>query len=218
MTRPGAPGTAADRFRVDPPTVPAPREHADPAEPGRRIAGRHRAPPPVPTPRAPTVIAVAAAVLTAASLTAIAGQAVAPDGRVAASQVSTVTRAERTTAGPLEIPTIGASGAWSPPEDTEPAQRPVTVTGTPVRAQTPASTVRAVLETLVPLQTASQPTVTPEPQPVTNPEPDTASEDAPAEAPSSDPAAADSPSSATPTEESPMPTPTETTVTVDVTP
>jgi hypothetical protein len=52
------------------------------------------------TPRAPTVIAVAAAVLTAASLTAIVGQAVAPDASgCARTQVSTVTRAERTDGG-----------------------------------------------------------------------------------------------------------------------
>jgi hypothetical protein len=206
MTHPGSAGTAGPRFRTPPPTVPVPREQSDPAEPGRRTQGRHRGPPPPSNPKAPTVIAVAAAVLTAASLTAIAGAAVAPDA-TAASRVSPVTRAERTTAGPLEVPTIGAEGAWSPPEEAEPAVRPVTVARTPVRTRRPASTVRAAVGTLGTLETASQQAVTPAPQPVTTP---------PADASPPTVAAATTDSSATPTEE-PVMTPTESPVTVDVT-
>lgn len=192
-TQPGAPGTAADGYKVAP-------------EPGR-----HRAPPPVPTPRAPAAVAVAAAVLTAASLTAIAGQAVAPDARAAASG-ATVTPAtsSATTAGPLVIPTIGASGAWSPPEETQTAVRPVTAVMTPVRTRRPASTSKPVTGVHRATVAPSEPTVTPEPQPVTTEEAQPTPDAPPLDA-------AVTPDSATPTEEQPVDAPTETTVTVDVT-
>jgi len=190
VTTAGSAGTAGRDYKIEPPT------------------GRHRAPPPVPTPRAPTVIAVAAAVLTAASLTAIAGQAVAPDGRSSASQVSTVTRAERTTAGPLEIPTIGvvAPAIESLYPTTENAlSRPRSVPG--VQGHVPATKTTAAGLSEV-SSSAQEPTVTPPPQPVSEDQPTPTT-------PLADPIAADS---ATPTsEEQPVDAPTESPVTVDVT-
>ena len=174
MTAAGSAGTAADRYKLEPPV------------------GRHRAPPTAPTPRAPAVIAVAAAVLTAASLTAIAGAAVAPDASEAASQVSTVTRVERTTAGPLEVPTVGVVAPAIEsmyPTPSAPRHRTVAVSrGTRTSQTAP----EAVSGPLVAITTPSEPTVTPASQPVT-----TTTADAPP------PTTAAATSSATTSEETP---------------
>jgi hypothetical protein len=90
VTPPGSAGTPRDGYRVP------------------EQAGRHRAPPTVPTPRTVTGLAVAAAVLAAASLSALAGTAVAPDA-TAGVRGAAVTTTPRTTAtaGPLAMPSVG---------------------------------------------------------------------------------------------------------------
>jgi hypothetical protein len=91
VTPPGSAGTPRDGYRVP------------------EQAGRHRAPPTVPTPRTVTGLAVAAAVLAAASLSALAGTAVAPDATATGVRGAAVTTTPRTTAtaGPLVVPSSG---------------------------------------------------------------------------------------------------------------
>jgi hypothetical protein len=132
-----------------------------------------------------------------------------------------VTRAERTTAGPLEIPTVGVvapaiESLYPTPSaapGSQPRERGVT--------RTPETALEALHGALVAITAPSQPTVTPTPQPVTvEPAPTTRRQrhrTVPTPTtPLADPIAADT--SATPTsEEQPVDAPTETTVTVDVT-
>jgi hypothetical protein len=130
------------------------------------------------------LIATAAAVLTLASVVAIALD-VAPDATSAAA-VSTATRAERTTAGPLELPTIGADGVWTPPEETTtenalsrpvpsrsagtstaPIQTPSVLTADPVAIPTPSETTPppSPEPSVEPLPVAAETTVSESPTP-----------------------------------------------------
>jgi hypothetical protein len=178
----------------------------------RTMTGRHRSPPVTATPRAPTVIAVAAAVLTAASLTAIVGQAVAPDASGSArTQVSTVTRAERTTAGPLELPTIGVVAPAIESLYPTPSAAPQHTASVSRGTRTTQTAPEPAQQALVAITGTPEQTVTPTAQPVTDEAADTPT----TEAPSPDPAAVPT-DSAPPTEEQPVETP-EPTVDVDVT-
>lgn len=208
-SQPGSAGTAADQFRTPSPTVPVPREHADPAEPGRRTTGRHRSPPPAKPP--PTaawwVTAAAAGLLTVASVVEI-GMSVAP--HAAAAAPVTVTRAERTTAGPLEMPTVGVVAPAVESLYPTPSATPQRTAAVSRGIRTARTTLEAGSGDLVAITGTSEPTVTPAVQPATpEPAPEAASPDP--ETPAGD---------VPPTEETPTVTPTpvpETTVTVDVT-
>lgn len=177
------------------------------------MTGRHHSPPPVLRTgwRWHTVAALAGLGILAPPVTLWA-EAVAPDA-TARSQVSTVTRAERTDAGPLVLPTVGASGAWSPPE--------VTVTENALNRPVPSRSVRTSTETFpTPEARRSGSVAIPTPSDATHPTPTPTVTPTPADAPPPTVAAAEDPSSATPTpEETPAvtPEPTEAPVTVDVT-
>jgi hypothetical protein len=156
------------------------------------------------------VIATAAAVLTLASVVELA-VSVAPDAS-SASQV-TVTRAERTTAGPLVLPTVGVVAPAIESLYPTPSAAPQHTAAVSRGTRTSQTAPEAVSGALVAMVTPSVQTVTQPPQPV--------SEDQPAEltptTPLADPIAAAE--SATPTSEEPAvtPEPTESPVTVDVT-
>jgi hypothetical protein len=218
MTPPGSAGTASDGFRTPKPV------------------GKHRAPPTVPTPRTVTGLAVAAAVLAAASLSALAGTAVAPDATATDVRGAAVTTTPRTTAtaGPLVVPSIGAEGAWMPPEETRPAVRPVSVPKVPVRTPSEAlgrlqsvqTDTRSALKPSQPVQEAltatTAPIPVPVPTPVAEPTPVEATETAAASTTeTTTPTVTETPTVVDPTptvEPTPTPEPVDVAVTAEVTP
>ena len=136
------------------------------------MTGRHRSPPPPtlrPGWRWHTVAALAGLGILAPPVWLWA-EAVAPDATAAGvhgARVSTVTRAERTTAGPLEVPTVGVvAPAVESLYPTPSASPQHTATG-PRGTRRPQNAPEAVQSDSVAILESSEPTVTPAPQPVT---------------------------------------------------
>jgi hypothetical protein len=120
-------------------------------------------------------------------------------------------------AGPLAMPSVGAEGAWTPPEETRPAVRPVNVAKVPVRTRRPASVPNVSTGQLEPFTTPPQQTVTPTTPAVTPTAAATTTETTPT-TPLAETTAATTSSSAT-TQETTLSvtvTPTPTPVTVDI--